>query len=277
MARSDKGDSLAFKQLQPGWSVQSDGFGLNTCSATYKVNAADAPPINVRGEPFPKTEFNYLKAHKSSITYDDLGLAVMRIDYVGIDPTVNGGNRTNPNMSAANGLTAENITSHPNFFTNQEPFPLAIAGTPPYAQDEPNNLAPIVNKEPAFLGAQGACFEKANGGRFIGFVNPDFESLYGKTQYLANTTSYSGICYYSNVSFVQALYQLLGTATSTAGWGTEFPLLPAWAPVGATDAGNQNLLSQVNVEEFGSLYKVSYEIRYSKAGWESLVYVNIAP
>jgi hypothetical protein len=36
-----------------------------------------------------------------------------------------------------------------------------------------------------------------------------------------------------------------------------------------------NLLSQVNVEEFGSLYKILYEIRYAKAGWERDVYINI--
>lgn len=38
-----------------------------------------------------------------------------------------------------------------------------------------------------------------------------------------------------------------------------------------------NLLSQVNVEEFGALYKVSYEVRYSKEGWDEKVYVNLAP
>ena len=277
MARSDKGAALGVKLLQPGWSIQSDGFGLNTCSATYKVNSADAPAINVRGEPFPKTAFNYLKAHKCSIVYDDLGIATMRVDYVGIDPTVNEGNRTNPNMSAANGLTSENITSHPNFFTNDPAYAMAIAGEPPYAQDAPDNFAPIVNGQPAFLGANGTCFEKKNGGRFIGFVKPDFKTLYGRNQYLANTTSYSGICYYSNISFVQGLLALLGTATSTLEWGASYPLLPAWAPIGTSDWGNRNLLSQVNVEEFGSLYKVNYEIRYSKEGWDSLVYKNLAP
>lgn len=276
MALSDFGLALTEKLLQPGWSVQSDGFGLNTCTATYKVNAADAPAINVRGEAFPKAAFAYLKAHKASIVYDDLKVATMRVDYVGIDPTVNSGARTNANMSVANGLTAENITTHPNFFENYPPFAMAIAGEPPFTQDVPDNFAPNVNGQPAYLGANGTCFEKKNGGRFIGFVKPDFKTLYGRTQYLANTTSYSGIVYYDNVSYVQALYLLLGTATATNSWGATFPLLPAWAPVGSTTWGNKNLLSQVNVEEYGSLYKVSYEVRFSKEGWDSLTYVNIA-
>jgi hypothetical protein len=32
------------------------------------------------------------------------------------------------------------------------------------------------------------------------------------------------------------------------------------------------LLSQVNVEDFGIIYKVNYEIRYSKEGWSDKVY-----
>jgi hypothetical protein len=278
MARSEKGAALGTKLLQPGWTVQSDGFGLNTCSATYKVNASDAPEINVRGDAFPKSAWSYLKAHKSSISYDDLGMATMRIDYVGIDPDVNGGMRTNPNMSAANGLTAENITSHPNFFVQTAPFSSALAGPAPYTKDSVDNFAPNVgNSGPAYLGLNGSCFEKKNGGRFIGFVKPENKSLYGKTQYLASTTTYTGVCYYADATYVQALCLLLGTATSTRSWGSEFPLLPAWAPFGTVSGtGHKNLLSQVNVEEFGSLYKVNYEIRFSKEGWDNLTYINLS-
>jgi hypothetical protein len=74
---------------------------------------------------------------------------------------------------------------------------------------------------------------------------------------------------------VQALLALLNSATDTNSWGI-FELLPAWAPVGVgTGGGNVNLLSQVNVEEFGSLYKIMYEIRYSAVGWHASVYTNI--
>ena len=68
---------------------------------------------------------------------------------------------------------------------------------------------------------------------------------------------------------------LLNTATATNSWGI-FNLIPSWAPVGTGISGNQNLLSQVNVEEFGLLYKINYEIRYSKAGWHPKTYINIA-
>ena len=35
---------------------------------------------------------------------------------------------------------------------------------------------------------------------------------------------------------------------------------------------NQLLLAQVNVEDFGSLYKVNYEIRYNRDGYVAAVY-----
>jgi hypothetical protein len=270
------GNTLNSELIQPGITLISDGFGLVTASATYKCDWATAVPVTQRGEPLDFGGLTYLKAHKSSTSYDNLQYKTVKVDYVGIDPAINAGNRTNANTSAANGLTAENITSHPNFFFNAIPFAIALAGLPPYVQDDPDNLAPNVNGAPAYLGANGTCFEKANGGRFIGFVNPAYPSLYGKTQYLATTTTYTGVVYYNNVSFVQGLLALLNTATSTRSWGSEYPLLPDWAPFGTTDWGHKNLLSQVNVEEFGSLYKVNYEIRYAKEGWDNLTYINIA-
>jgi len=275
MSIVSNGNNLSAELIQPGITIVSDGFGLVTASATYKCDWSTEVAVTQRGASLDFGGLTYLKAHRSSTAYDGLQYKTVKVEYVGIDPLINGGTRTNPNTSAANGLTAENITAHPNFFQNDPRFATAIAGEPPFTQDEPNNFAPDVGGQPAYLGANGTCFEKPNGGRFIGFVKPDFKTLYGKTQYLATSSTYSGICYYTNVSFVQALYALLGTATATRSWGSEFPLLPDWAPEGATTWGNKNLLSQINVEEFGSLYKVNYEIRYSAEGWDSLTYVNI--
>lgn len=275
MARVNKGNALTAEILQPGWTVQSDGFGLNTCTATYKLTRAAVESLDVRGVPFPVTGYTYLKAHKTSMSFDALGICTARVDYVGIDPDVNSGNRTRPNTSVANGLTSENITSHPNFFTTYAPFTGPIAGTT-YAESDkgPQIIRADGNKGKSYVGDNGACFERPTAGRFIGFVDPAFPAYFGKTSYLATTTTYSGIMYVSQVGFVQALMALLNTATSTNAWGI-FNLIPEWGPVGTGVSGHQNLLSQVNVEEFGSLYKILYEIRYSKAGWHPKTYINI--
>lgn len=287
MALISTGNVLAAEVLQPGYTFQSDGFGLVTGSATYKLDKAAAVTMTIRGTAFPNYPFTYTKAHKSSQSIDALDFQTIKVDYVGIDPTINGGVMTNANTSAANGLTAENITTHPNFFTAATGYGgMPLAGLPSDFGGAYNDstLGPLVNAKnvdtgqvvvvPSSEGYNGACFESGMGGRFIGFVDPEYPDIYGKTQYLSRTTTYSGTIYTTAQGYVQALYALLGTATATNSWGI-FTLIPAWGPIGAGIHGNTNLLSQVNVEEYGSLFKVMYEIRYSKEGWPPDVYINI--
>ena len=291
MALVSTGNVLTSEQLQPGYVFQSDGFGLVTGSAGYKIDWTASTSITVRGQPFPLATYSYMKAHKSSQSYDSLEYKTIKVDYVGIDPTINGGVMTNANTSVANGLTAENITTHPNFFTAATGYGgMPLAGLPSDFGGAYNDstLGPpvmVISQAPgpnfgkavpvpSCEGYNGACFETGKGGRFIGFVDPDYPDIYGKTQYLARTTTYSGVIYTTSQAFVQALYALLGTATATNSWGI-FQLIPAYGPIGAGIHGNTNLLSQINVEEYGSLYKILYEIRYSKEGWPFDVYVNI--
>jgi hypothetical protein len=281
------GNVLSSEFIQPGITVMSDGFGLVTATATYKCDWATAVPVTQRGAALDFGGLTYLKAHKSSISYDNLQFKTVKVDYVGIDPTFGSGVMTNANTSVANGLTAENITTHPNFFESEAGYGgTPLAGLPADfggAYDD-STLGPpvtVINEDtgkpvvvPSSQGYNGACFETGMGGRFIGFVDPEVPSLFGKTQYLARTTTYSGTIYTTSASYVQALYALLGTATGGNSWGV-FQLIPAWGPTGSGKYGNRNLLSQVNVEEFGLLYKVLYEIRYSKEGWPPDVYQNI--
>ena len=289
MARIDTGNDLTTDQLQPGWMSSMDGFGLVTINATFKSDATSGAFSSIeRGTAFPVSSYNYCKCHKGTVTWDALGIATIKVDYVGIYPGINGGNRTNANTTVANGLTAEHITTHPHFFTSALGYvgnPLAGLPADFGGAYDDSKLGPVVNRYntttkamvpvPSCEGYHGACFEQPDGGRFIGFVDPDYPDLYGKTQYLARTTTYSGVIYTANVSEVQALYALLGTATDTNSWGI-LKLIPDWGPIGTgPDGDNCNLLSQVNVEEYGLLYKVIYEIRYSAAGWSSRVYKNI--
>lgn len=281
MAIVNTGDDLVAPILQSGWTVVSDGFGLNTSTSVFKGDTTtDVDAFLVKGSAHPDAAYSYLKLDKWRISWDALNMCTITVDYVGIDPAVNEGARTNPNTSAANGLTSEPITSHPSFFTADPLYAGAIAGPSPYTQSSTGPLVqskttPLGQPTRSYMGANGACFESENGGRFIGFVDPSYPSLYGKTNYLATTTSYSGVMYSATLADVQALLALLNSATATNSWGI-FELLPAWAPVGTVSGlGHKNLLSQVNVQEFGTLYKINYEIRYAKNGWDAFVYTNI--
>lgn len=299
MALIEQGNSLVTPLIQPGWTVTSDGFGLCTSTTVYKCDTTFSIDTFVtKGNPHPDPAYAFLKLDKWRVSWDSLDIATLTVDYVGIDTAINDGVRTNPNTSSANGLTTESIQTHPNFFTAQAGYPSYIAGTT-YTQSaigplveikSPSDYVTVVigensdgteitaklTKKQSYVGANGSCFESSNGGRFIGFVDPSYPSLYGKTNYLATTTTYSGVIYSTQLADVQALLLLLNTATSTDSWGV-FKFLPAWAPIGTVaGVGHKNLLSQVNVEQYGSLYKIMYEVRYAKAGWDAKVYVNIA-
>ena len=293
MAIVINGDPLTTALLQPGWTVVSDGFGLNTSTTVFKVDTTfDIDAFAVKGNAHPDAAYSYLKLDKWKVSWDTLDIATLTVDYVGIDTAVNSGVRTNPNTSSANGLTTENLTTHPNFFNLDANFTTGpIAGTS-YVQSDLGPLVEIkdpvdfvtqvisgktiiISKKQSYIGDNGACFESELGGRFIGFVDPAYPNYFGKTNYLTRTTSYSGVMYSTVLGDVQALLALLNSATATDSWGI-FALLPAWAPIGVgSGGGNVNLLSQVNVEEFGALYKIMYEIRYSNVGWDPSVYTNI--
>jgi hypothetical protein len=279
--------------LQPGWTVVADGFGLNTSTTVYKVDFTfDIDAFVVKGSPHPDPTYSYLKLDKWKISWDSLDIGTLTVDYVGIDTAINSGVRTNPNTSSANGLTTENLTTHPNFFVADALFTTGPIAGVAYSQSDLGPLVEIKNpadyitqvilgktviisKKQSYVGNNGACFESEDGGRFIGFVDPAHPNFFGKTNYLTKTTTYSGTMYSTVLGDVQALLALLNSATATNSWGI-FVLLPAWAPIGVgSGGGNVNLLSQVNVEEFGSLYKIMYEVRYSKVGWHSSVYTNI--
>jgi hypothetical protein len=287
MALVKTGDALAAPKLQPGAKFMQDGYGLVVGTLTFKVDKEGSSASFYRGAPCPIAAFSFCKMHKASVELGALNLDTWTAEYVGIG---GGSSITNPNTSMANGLTAENITAHPNFFDQASGFSVGpIAGLPSDfggAYDD-STLGPPVTviavapspkagqavPVPSSEGYNGACFETGTGGRFIGFVDPSVPELYGKTQYLAAATTYSGVIYAANVATVNTLLSYLNTASATASWGG-VTLLPSWGSSGSGTIGRRNLLSQVNVEEYGTLYKIIYEIRYNPDGWAPLVYRN---
>lgn len=293
----EKGNALTTPLIQAGWNVVSDGYGLMTSTTRYKMDhTASLTAFLMRGTPHPDPAYSFLKLHKYSISWEALGIATISVDYIGIDPSVNSGQVTNPEVSAANGLTAENITTNPNFFTDGgDGYGAQIAGAPPFTQSPIGPLVEIknpadfiqivtgstvavVNKKQSYVGNNGACFEDAQGGRFIGFVNPAFKHFYGKTNYLAPTSSFSGHFYTTETSKVNQALNLLNSTSDNNNWFDKMPyIIPLYAGTAWTSSPengeyDQLLLSQVNVQDFGSLYKVNYEVRYSVQGWPQEVY-----
>ena len=299
MARQDYGNNLNAPVLQAGAKLSNDGYGLLTATCVWKANTDNDLSVGNRGSTCPIN--GALAAHKFGVTYDNLGIATITVDYIGIDPTVNEGLYTNPEVAASNGLTSENITANPNFFDDGgDGYDGVIAGRT-YTQSPLGPMVEIkspadfvsviigynsdgtpvtglVSKKQSYVGDNGACFESQDGGRFIGFVDSTYKHLYGKTNYLAPQSSFSGHFYTTESSEVQNMVSYLGTTSRDNDWsGVLPPIIPdyagtSWVSTAANGSFNQLLLSQVNVEDYGLLYKVNYEVRYSLVGWSDKVY-----
>ena len=278
MARIAVGDNLNAPIQQPGGKLSNDGYGLLTATVVWKANTNNDLSVGNRGSTCPIN--GALAAHKFAVTYDALGMATITVDYIGIDPNVNGGVYTNPQVGSSNGLTSQPITTNPNFFENAgSGYYNVIAGTTYTESDKgPQIIRADGNKGKSYVGENGACFERPDGGRFIGFVDPAFKKFYGKTNYLAPQTSFSGHFYTSEAEQVQAMIGALNTSAATNNWeGTLPKIVPDyagtyWNSGTLGDGDNQLLLAQVNVEDFGLLYKVQYELRFNREGYPSAVY-----
>lgn len=278
MAIVQTGDSLLTAILQPGYKIQTDGYGLTTAVGVFKVDHGGTFDFANRGEPFPVSGFTYLKAHKATMTFDALNIATVSVDYVGIGPGYNSGTRTEPQITGSQGLTSEHITTHPNWAELYSAGGFSgtpIAGVGTGTIDVPKYAAVAGINPTEYEGNNGATFEAETGRKFLGFKKTKFKDFYGKTNYLAPQCSLSGIFYTNNSTTVNNHRNAVGK-TSANGTFATVNLVPAYMGTSFTiDSKNQLLLAQVSFEDFGLLYKVQYELRFNREGYNASVYASV--
>lgn len=270
MARISNGDNLTTALLQPGWTIQNDGYGLLSVKARWAVDKASigtATDIGL-GAQFSGISPEVLKCTVSTATYQKNDLVYVDQEYVGLAS----GDTSRPNITGSSGLTSEHITTHPDFFDT------AIAGPPPY----PASTITQSNGASLYYGNNGAHFQDPAGGKFVGFLDPDFPDFYGKTHYLAPTTSFSGHIFTTSPTVLNNMRDGIGKVSGSNVFDG-VTLLPAIMGTTWVNGGKkQLLLSQVNVEQYalnasGVAYmvKISYEIRFNRDGYSEDVYAAI--
>jgi hypothetical protein len=286
MALVKNGNPLTSALQQPGATVSNDGYGLLTSTVIWTADE-DATPI-LKGSGHP--EFSFMKAWKITREFKAAEMIGYKVDYVGICSEIAEGEagagdwvsatNTEANISGAISLGTERIESHPKFFNAEdaegEPDPDAmIAG---YGTGTPSvpvyPASTLVSGE--YVGLNGAHFKKIGTTyQFTGFKDPNssYRAFYGKSNYLAPTTGLSGIIYTTSTSVVNQFLANVGRSTSVQGWETGPKLIPDFVGTDFEGGfGGQVLLAGVNFEEYGHVYKCSYQIRINKEGWPTQVY-----
>ena len=275
MAIVKNGNALTTPVQQPGAKISDDGYGLLTATVVWKADTAAALNSVVnRGSTCP-IDAN-CKAHRYSIVYDALNIATLTVDYVGIDGGVA---YTDPQITGSQGLTSEHITTHPNFFETATGLGFAgssIAGVGTGSVATPAYPVIAGTSNPVeYGGNNGATFELPIGRKFLGFKKAEFKDFYGKTNYLAPQCSLSGVMYTSSSTFVNNMRNAVGKTSGTGTFASQ-QLVPAYMGTAFTiSSKNQLLLAQVSFEDFGLLYKVQYELRFNREGYNASVYAPV--
>lgn len=276
MAKISQGDDLLTAVLQPGWTLENDGYQVLTCKAVYKCDNATAAAAFARGDSF--TEDARLKAHKIVISYGALGVATITVDFIGLE--LEEESFSAPNVTGTTTLTTEQIQNHPNFFVATTSG--GIAGPQPYAVSTTvKGLKPFTDRNPVWEGGNGAIFETKEGGKFLGFYSQSStdlaaRKLYQRTSYLAPTSSVNGVIYTNNSANVNTFLSYVGKTMYQRGPDGFGYLLPTYfsPPFQAPDEDNQWLIASVHFEDYGALYKLSYELRFNREGYSNLVYTS---
>jgi hypothetical protein len=274
MARIDQGNALSTAMLQPGAKFQTDGYGLVTATLVYREDQTGSSTFLARGSACPIAGFTFCKVHKANTSIDALGLATYTVDYVGISAADGvSSSLTKSQVTGSQGLTSENITAHPNFFELASGFSgtaIAGVGTGTLATPAYTSRTDVTPTE--YQGNNGSRFAAVTGNKFLGFKLAEFKTLYGKTNYLAPQTSFAGHFYTTTDTNVTGMIARVGKTSGTNQFNS-IALLPSYAGTTFTVGGlNQLLLSQVSVEDYGSLYKVTYEVRFNRDGYNASVY-----
>ena len=275
MARIDKGNALSTAMLQPGAKFSSDGYGLVTGTVIFKEDANGSSAFLARNQACTVTGFTFCTVHKATTSVDALGINTYTVDYVGIGSGGVSSTQTKPQISGSQGLTAEHITTHPNFYTLASGFSgTPIAGLGPSGTAAiPKFTAVTGTSNPVeYEGNNGATFEASTGRKFLGFKKAEFPTLYGKTNYLSPQSSISGIFYTSTAATTISLRNAVG---KTSGTGTFAGILLTPDYMGTVflnGALHQLLLAQISFEDFGTLYKIQYELRFNREGYNASVY-----
>lgn len=277
------GNPLTSKVLQPGSTYTTDGYGLITSRTSYALDKAVLIFNAVKGGDV-HPDYTDLFVHSLSFTSGPLNVNIVEANYVGVNTLETTGGRTRPNVTASNGLTSEHITTHPNFFGPVAGYATAIAG------DGVTFTASTIDPRYKVGGVNGAHFNgtATNAGNFVGFLDSSTgqkQYFYGKNQYLAPTTSFSGHIYTTNSGDCANLRDRVGK-TSTTNQFAGIKLLPdhlGTVFTVSTKAGTLPtiMLSQVNFEDYcvtpggtPKIFKVNYEIRFNREGYPPEVYAS---
>jgi hypothetical protein len=305
--RIDYGNDLLTKTLQPGWTVESDGFGLLQSRCTFKMDLAEAIDVFAysqfkRGDRHPYLDsYPTLKLYKASYVTDKAGIATITAEYCGVDYYLHPDGITTTQCAMVGSSASEDIAHHPNFIRSNcisGGLGAPLAGPPP-ADGSPNGPAPNNALWTPKLGNGGVTTYQ----QFIGFMPSQTDDV-EKINIKAGVKSY-----YKPQITVRALFYVQKSEEATTqaialnyasyvGWVTNGTLFNLPTPFvrltrspgegGGYDGSFEYeekyedlirrdfLVTNCSVELFGTTCKITADLMLSGiSGWDKDIYPKV--
>jgi hypothetical protein len=229
-------------QLQPGWTIDSDGYGLLTSRLTFRCDKSAVGKAPKKGDPHP--EDGRLSCFKSTWTVDSSEWATITSEYIGIES----GSFTRFIPSGQVALGSEPIETHPNFYNTPQP----TFGSSPKPLSE--------------LGWDTGLQAFA-----VDDTTAKDNWLVGIKSYLAPSIQYSGTYYCNNISGVTDTMKVVGKTFAKFVGIEDFPDVQ----LGKSVSKNHDrfaFMTGANFEQFGNIWKINITFRISPGGWHSFIY-----
>lgn len=299
MAIIKYGNPLAGPLLQPGWTVDQDGFGLVQVSAKYRFDKALATNFTtwfVRGITTAPAPFNYCKLWRASLVEEKGEIVCVTAEFTGIDPNVNGGSASNAQVAMTAGSSSEPIEHHPNFlktFTETGGLGNPLAGFPSASGWDPSTTT---NPNRALWTPKVANNGATQGQQFVGFLPNQSEAEVTA----GNINIKAGIKNFYKPQLTLRVLRYMGdkvsalTLGSYVGWNTDggpFGLdsdykkyaqsggyAGTFEYTGGYEAkiNRTYLVTNCTVEVYGAIYKVQADLMLSGiSGWDPDIYPSI--
>jgi len=229
------------KTLQPGWTIEADGFGLLTSRLTFKCLSTEAAGSRPKSRDI-HPEDSRLQCHRSSYTINGQ-LATITAEYVGIES----GQRTKIQISSSTSSSSQPIQAHKSFAPGTKFKPSGIDKTSLSACGWDGSSYPESSADAVKFGLVGV----------KSFLSPDI--VFNCTLYTASGAEVSDAMAMVGKSFLNMP-------------GMEEVILPK-TQVGISAYHDRfALLTAASYEQFAHLFKIDFTIRIASGGWNNLVY-----
>jgi hypothetical protein len=236
MANTYKTKGSFSSEIQPGWTIEDDGFGLLTSRVVY-INDSDKAtggPAKLSAHPYNER----LQCHKVSYTINSAKRSVATADYVGISS----GSYTPIDFRADYSSASLSIGSHPGFSVKKYSATKALID----------------------CGWANGKFDETNADAIA-------NGLVGVKNYVAGEMSVSGTFYTSSKEWLQKWVDGVGKTIDALPGDSGVVLPSKFEPISAKHT-KKGLLTNVSYEQYAHLYKVSFTVRVATGMWNTAIY-----